>query len=83
MRRAREAGVRRTREAGAGAVPTAGGRGPLGARADEAIPPEAERGFAARMGATTVEVPAGHLVMITHADDVAGLVRTAAETLAR
>jgi len=55
----------------------------LVAGADEAIPPEAERGFAARMGATTVEVPAGHLVMITHPDDVARLVRTAADALAR
>ena len=35
-----------------------------------------------RMGATTVEVEAGHLVMISHPDDAAGLVITAAEACA-
>ncbi len=47
---------------------------------DEAIPPDAERQFAARMGATTVEVDAGHLVMVTHPDTVVELVEQAAET---
>src|SRR5690349_23601735 len=32
---------------------------------DEAIPPAAERQFAQRMGATTVEVESGHLPMVT------------------
>jgi pimeloyl-ACP methyl ester carboxylesterase len=45
---------------------------------DEAIPPDAERQFAKRMGATTIEVPAGHLAMVTHPDDVAQLIKTAA-----
>ena len=33
---------------------------------DEAIPPDAERMFAKRMGATTVEVASGHLAMVSH-----------------
>jgi pimeloyl-ACP methyl ester carboxylesterase len=48
---------------------------------DEAIPPAAERQFAARMGATTVEVTSGHLPMITHPDEVAGLVESAAQAV--
>jgi pimeloyl-ACP methyl ester carboxylesterase len=45
---------------------------------DEAIPPDAERQFASRMGATTVEVDAGHLAMVTHPDTVVELVDQAA-----
>jgi len=45
---------------------------------DEAIPADAERQFAARMGATTVEVDAGHLVMVTNPDTVVDLVEQAA-----
>jgi pimeloyl-ACP methyl ester carboxylesterase len=41
---------------------------------DEAIPAAAERSFAARMGASTVEVESGHLAMVTHPDEVADLV---------
>jgi pimeloyl-ACP methyl ester carboxylesterase len=37
---------------------------------DEAIPPDAERMFAKRMGATTVEVPSGHLAMVSHPREV-------------
>jgi pimeloyl-ACP methyl ester carboxylesterase len=48
---------------------------------DEAIPPEAERQFAARMGATTVEVPSGHVAMISHPDEVAQLIQTAAQAV--
>jgi hypothetical protein len=33
------------------------------------------------MGATTVEVPAGHLAMVSHPDDVAQLIKTAAEAV--
>jgi pimeloyl-ACP methyl ester carboxylesterase len=44
------------------------------AKNDEAIPPDAERQFAARMGATTIEVDAGHLVMITHPHTVIDLI---------
>jgi pimeloyl-ACP methyl ester carboxylesterase len=46
---------------------------------DEAIPPDAERQFAKRMDATTVEVPSGHLAMVSHPGDVAGLIETAAK----
>jgi pimeloyl-ACP methyl ester carboxylesterase len=51
----------------------------LVATADEAIPADAERAFAARMGATTVEVAAGHLAMISHPGDVVALVKAAVE----
>lgn len=50
----------------------------LVASGDEAIPPDAERMFAQRMGATTVEVAAGHLAMISHPDEVVKLVVAAA-----
>jgi pimeloyl-ACP methyl ester carboxylesterase len=49
---------------------------------DQAIPPDAERLFGRRMGATTVEVGTSHVAMVSHPDDVAQLVKTAAETLA-
>jgi pimeloyl-ACP methyl ester carboxylesterase len=48
---------------------------------DEAIPPDAERRFAARMGATTVEVAAGHVAMVSHPDEVTQLIVTAAEAV--
>jgi pimeloyl-ACP methyl ester carboxylesterase len=46
---------------------------------DQAIPPDAEQQFAARMGATTVEIPSSHVPMISHPGDVAQLIKTAAE----
>jgi pimeloyl-ACP methyl ester carboxylesterase len=51
----------------------------LVATQDEAIPPDAQRMFANRMGATTMEVPAGHLAMVSHPDETAQIVKTAAE----
>ena len=45
---------------------------------DQAIPPDAERMFAQRMGASTVEVASSHVAMVSHPDEVAGLIRTAA-----
>jgi pimeloyl-ACP methyl ester carboxylesterase len=48
------------------------------ATADEAIPPEAERQFAARMGATTIELASSHVAMVSHPDEVAQLIGTAA-----
>ena len=51
----------------------------LVAAGDQAIPPEAERQFAGRMGATTIEVDAGHLAMVTHPGETAGLIKAAAE----
>ena len=38
---------------------------------DQAIPPDAERLFAKRMGATTVEIASSHVAMVSHPDDVA------------
>ncbi|HWB22376.1 MAG TPA: alpha/beta hydrolase [Gaiellaceae bacterium] len=54
----------------------------LVAENDEAIPPDAERSFASRMGATTVEVPSSHVAMVSHPDDVVKLVEAAAGVLA-
>lgn len=45
---------------------------------DEALPADAERMFAQRMGAETVEVPASHLVMVSHPDEVVRLIEAAA-----
>src|SRR5438128_5877874 len=49
---------------------------------DEAIPPDAERLFASRMGATTIEVPSSHVAMVSHPDEVATLIETAARSQA-
>jgi len=54
----------------------------LVAAQDQAIPPDAERMFAGRMGATTIEVPSGHLAMVSHPAEVAQLVESAAEAYA-
>jgi pimeloyl-ACP methyl ester carboxylesterase len=53
----------------------------LVAQNDEAIPPDAERMFASRMDATTVEVPSSHIAMVSHPDEVAELIEKAAETV--
>src|SRR6476659_6921880 len=50
----------------------------LVAEGDQAIPPDAERLFAERMGATTVEVATNHVAMVSHPDDVVDLIETAA-----
>ncbi len=55
----------------------------LVATKDEAIPPEAERMFAKRMGATTVEVRSSHLAMVSHATDVVKLIESATTVTAR
>ncbi len=51
------------------------------AQHDEVIPPDAERQFAQRMGATTIEVDSSHVVMISHADEVTALIQSAVDTL--
>ena len=53
----------------------------LVAQNDEAIPPDAERQFAERMGATTVEIPASHVAMVSHPAEVADLIEKATETV--
>ncbi len=55
----------------------------LVAQNDAAIPPEAQRRFAARMGATTVEVPSSHLAMVSHPQEVTELIEKAAEAAAK
>ena len=44
---------------------------------DEAIPPDAERMFAQRMGASTVEIASGHLAMVSHPGAVVELIEAA------
>jgi pimeloyl-ACP methyl ester carboxylesterase len=53
----------------------------LVAQNDEALPPDAERQFADRMGATTTEIPSSHVAMVSHATEVAQLIATAAEQI--
>jgi pimeloyl-ACP methyl ester carboxylesterase len=53
----------------------------LVAEGDQAIPPDAERQFAKRMGATTVEVATNHVAMVSHPDDVVQLIETAAKAV--
>jgi pimeloyl-ACP methyl ester carboxylesterase len=48
---------------------------------DQVIPPDAQRQFAPRMGATTVEVSTNHVAMVSHPDEVLQLIRTAAEAV--
>ncbi len=48
------------------------------AQNDEAIPADAERLFASRMGATTIELPSSHVAMTSHPDEVAELIKQAA-----
>jgi pimeloyl-ACP methyl ester carboxylesterase len=48
---------------------------------DQAIPPDAQRVFAPRMGATTVEVSTNHVAMVSHPDEVLQLIKTAAEAV--
>ncbi len=53
----------------------------LVAEGDQTIPPDAQRQFAARMNATTVEVATNHVAMVSHPDDVLQLIKTAAEAV--
>ncbi|HEY6638190.1 MAG TPA: alpha/beta hydrolase [Solirubrobacterales bacterium] len=41
----------------------------LVAKNDEVIPPDAERQFAERMGADTIEVESGHVAMVSHPEE--------------
>jgi pimeloyl-ACP methyl ester carboxylesterase len=50
---------------------------------DEAIPPDAERQFANRMGATIVEVPSSHLPMVSHPKEVVELIEAALDAVQR
>ena len=48
------------------------------AQDDQAINPDLERFFATRMGATTKEIKASHVVFISHAKEVAQIIESAA-----
>ena len=48
---------------------------------DQAIPPDVERMFAKRMGATTVEVASSHLPMVSHPGETASLIKSAAQAV--
>jgi pimeloyl-ACP methyl ester carboxylesterase len=50
------------------------------AQDDEAIPPDAERLFAQRMGATTIEIKASHVVMTSQPGPVADFIASAIAT---
>jgi hypothetical protein len=47
------------------------------------IPPDAKRLFASRVGATTVEVPSGHVAMVSHPQEVTDLIEEAAARVGR
>jgi len=53
----------------------------LVADGDQAIPPDAERLFAKRMGATTVEIASNHVAMVSHPEDVLQLIKTAIQAV--
>ena len=53
----------------------------LVATKDEALPPDAQRLFAKRMRAQTVEVSSSHLAMVSHPNDVAELIEKTVATL--
>jgi pimeloyl-ACP methyl ester carboxylesterase len=50
----------------------------LVAQNDQVIPPDAERQFAQRMGADTIEVASGHCAMISHPEETLERIVTAA-----
>ena len=49
---------------------------------DEAIAPDAQRLFAKRMGAETIEVASSHVAMVSHPDAVVELIEAAAKQAA-
>jgi pimeloyl-ACP methyl ester carboxylesterase len=54
----------------------------LVAQNDEVIPPAAERQFAQRMGADTIEVTSGHCAMVSHPDETYERIVAAANAVA-
>jgi pimeloyl-ACP methyl ester carboxylesterase len=53
----------------------------LVAEGDQAIPPDAERQFAHRMGAETVEVATNHVAMVSNPDHVVRVIEAAARAV--
>ena len=54
----------------------------LVAQNDEVIPPEAERQFAKRMGADTIEIASGHCAMVSHPEETRERIVAAAKAAA-
>jgi pimeloyl-ACP methyl ester carboxylesterase len=54
----------------------------LVAKNDEVIPPDAERQFAQRMGADTIELESGHCAMVSHPEETHERIVTAANAVA-
>jgi pimeloyl-ACP methyl ester carboxylesterase len=54
----------------------------LVAQYDQVIPPDAERQFAARMGADTIEVASGHCAMVSHPEETLERIMSAANSVA-
>ena len=52
------------------------------AQHDEVIPPDAERLFAQRMGATVVELDSSHVALVSHAEETADLIEAAVQGVA-
>jgi pimeloyl-ACP methyl ester carboxylesterase len=52
------------------------------AQNDEVIPPEAERQFAKRMGADTIEIVSGHCAMVSHPEETYERIVAAARAVA-
>ncbi len=50
---------------------------------DQIIPPDAQRAMAAHIGATVAEVESSHLVLVSHPDEVAALIETAATAVSK
>jgi pimeloyl-ACP methyl ester carboxylesterase len=48
---------------------------------DQVVPPDAQRQFARRMGADTVEVKSGHVAMVSHPDKVTDLIEKAVQAV--
>jgi hypothetical protein len=53
----------------------------LVAAGDEAIPPDAQRLFAQRMGATTLEIQSSHVAMVSHPEAATDLIVQAVQTV--
>jgi pimeloyl-ACP methyl ester carboxylesterase len=48
---------------------------------DQMIPPDLQRFFTERMGATVVEIPSSHVAMVSHPDETTALIEAAAQTV--
>ena len=48
---------------------------------DEVIPPDGERQFAARIGASTIEIQTSHAAMVSHTGEVVDLIKRAAQAV--